>query len=198
MSSRSFLVPHPSPCRTLDCKHPPDVDRFHPQRKLKEWAMKDSIAISAFFAAIVVVPNSVAAADQQRGGRDGVDIIAVYERATDETTVDVGAAGDSQGDMITFDNPVFDATTHSGVGRARGQCVRTAVGSAYECYWSTSLPGGSLMVFGPFFDAAESTLAITGGTGVYRNARGEMLLRYRGATGGISEYDFVFRVSKKD
>ena len=43
---------------------------------------------------------------------------------------------------------------------------------------------------GPFYDAADSTLAITGGTGAYRNARGTMDLRARSAT----EFDFVFHV----
>jgi hypothetical protein len=46
-------------------------------------------------------------------------------------------------------------------------------------------------VAGPFYDAKDSTLAITGGTGRYRNARGTMDLRSRA---GGTEFAFVFHV----
>ncbi len=131
----------------------------------------------------------------EAGDRDNTRTIAVYERAVNETNLDLGAAGDSQGDTIAFDNPVFDPVTHHSLGRSRGQCTRTAVGAAYECTWTTSLPKGSVMVSGPFYDAADSTLAIIGGTGEYRNARGEMLLRARPLNNATAEYDFIFRIS---
>jgi len=85
---------------------------------------------------------------------------------------------------------VFDARTGQKVGTDQGQCVRTVVGEAFECYWTTFLPRGQITVEGPFYDTADSTLAITGGTGAYRNARGTMDLHARSAT----EFDFVFRV----
>ena len=42
------------------------------------------------------------------------------------------------------------------------------------------------------YDAADSTLAITGGTGKWRQARGERCLHARDAKGNA--YDFTFRV----
>ena len=45
---------------------------------------------------------------------------------------------------------------------------------------------------GPFLDAGDSTLSITGGTGAYRAARGTMDLHARDAQG--SAYDFTFHV----
>ena len=48
------------------------------------------------------------------------------------------------------------------------------------------------MVEGPFYDDRDSVLAITGGTGRYATARGEMRLHARDAQG--SAYDFTFRV----
>ena len=45
---------------------------------------------------------------------------------------------------------------------------------------------------GPFLDAGDSVMAITGGTGAYRNARGTMDLHARSAT----EFDFTFHLSK--
>ncbi len=100
-------------------------------------------------------------------------------------------SGDSLGDTLTFANEVFDARSGKKVGTDQGQCVRTVVGEAFECYWTTFLPRGQITVEGPFYDAADSTLAITGGTGAYRNARGTMDLHARSET----EFDFVFHVT---
>jgi hypothetical protein len=65
------------------------------------------------------------------------------------------------------------------------------VGKSYECTWTNFLKGGQVVVQGPFFDAADSTLAITGGTGRYARARGSMKLHAR--PDGKS-YDFVFHI----
>ena len=70
--------------------------------------------------------------------------------------------------------------------------MRTVVGKAYECSWTNSLAKGQITVQGPFLDAGDSVMAITGGTGAYRNARGTMALHARSAT----EFDFTFHLSK--
>ena len=62
----------------------------------------------------------------------------------------------------------------------------------YECMWTTFLAHGQLTVEGPFYDKKNSVLAITGGTGAYRSARGEMNLISRN---GGKEYDFIFHIS---
>ena len=47
-------------------------------------------------------------------------------------------------------------------------------------------PGqGSLVVEGPFYDTADSDLAITGGTGAWATARGQMHLHARNAAGSF-------------
>jgi hypothetical protein len=46
-------------------------------------------------------------------------------------------------------------------------------------------------VEGAFFDSRNSVLAVTGGTGIYRNARGTMDLQARN---GGAEYDFIFNL----
>ena len=61
--------------------------------------------------------------------------------------------------------------------------MRTKVGVAWECSWTTILPGGSLTVEGPFYDSADSVLAITGGTGKWARVRGQMTLHARDAAG---------------
>ncbi|MEX2420784.1 MAG: Allene oxide cyclase, partial [Actinomycetota bacterium] len=63
---------------------------------------------------------------------------------------------------------------------------------SWECRWINFLEGGSLTVEGPFFDASPSALAVTGGTGAYRGARGSMRLVARDDFG--AEFDFIFRI----
>ncbi|WP_027005806.1 allene oxide cyclase family protein [Conexibacter woesei] len=122
------------------------------------------------------------------GGHGG---IAVIEHADTDATTDTGASGDSAGDVLTFANPVFDAQDRTQVATDQGYCIRTVAGSAYECNWTTFLPKGQLVVEGPFYDTKDSTLAITGGTGAYKNARGTMDLH---ALDGGKRYAFTFHV----
>jgi hypothetical protein len=77
-----------------------------------------------------------------------------------------------------------------------GFCIRTVVGNAWECAWTTTLEDGQLMVEGPFYDDRDSVNAITGGTGAYSNATGEMDLKYRDPAG--KEYDFIYHVTNDD
>jgi allene oxide cyclase len=117
--------------------------------------------------------------------------VHVVEHALTDTVTDTGRKGDSSGDLLTFHNPVFDSGDAARVGSDQGQCVRIVPGASWECTWTTFLPGGHITVEGPFFDTRNSVIAVTGGTGAYRNARGAMLLRSRA---GGTKFDFVFRL----
>ncbi|MBI2719585.1 MAG: Allene oxide cyclase [Rhizobiales bacterium] len=119
--------------------------------------------------------------------------MALVERATTDAVTDTGAKGDSVGDLLTFANDIYDEANKTKLGSDNGFCIRTAVGKAWECYFTTSLDGGQLTAEGPFYDGQDSMLAITGGTGKYTKARGEMLLHARNAEG--SEYDFKFNLA---
>jgi hypothetical protein len=127
------------------------------------------------------------------GGSDGSGgkVIHVVEHATTDSTTDTGDPGDSAGDILTFANDVFDAGNATKVGTDQGYCIRITAPGSYECNWTTFLARGQITVEGPFFDTSDSVLAITGGTGPYRNARGKMELKARS---GGTEFDFVFHV----
>jgi hypothetical protein len=118
--------------------------------------------------------------------------IAVIEHATTDTVIDLEANGDSTGDLLTFHNEVFDEDNETVVGTSHGDCVRIEVGVSWQCRWTTTLEVGSLSVEGPFFDSSPSVLAITGGTGEFKGARGAMRLVARDDAG--TEFDFIFRV----
>ncbi|NYD40212.1 allene oxide cyclase family protein [Nocardioides panaciterrulae] len=129
------------------------------------------------------------AASAATGGRH----ITVVEHAVSDTVTDTGRKGDSVGDLLTFANPIFNRADTKRIGHDNGSCIRTVVGKAWECSWTTRLPHGSLVVQGPFYDHRDSTLAITGGTGAYSRARGVMHLHARNKQGTAYTFAFVVR-----
>lgn len=123
----------------------------------------------------------------------GPQQITLVERATSDAVLDTGAKGDSAGDILTFANEVYDEANAAKVGDSNGWCIRTAVGKAWECFWTLTLAGGQITVEGPFLDGKDSVLAVTGGTGEYAGARGDMQLHARNAQG--TEYDFKYNLT---
>ena len=116
--------------------------------------------------------------------------LQLVERAMTDTTIDLGAKGDSVGDLLTFANPVYDAANKTQLGTDQGYCVRVAVGKSWECFWTLILAGGEITVEGPFYDSGDSTMVVTGGTGKYAGAKGAMKLHARDAKG--TSYDFTY------
>lgn len=144
-------------------------------------------------AAATVGAGAAQAAQHTSRAAQSAHRITVVERAVSDKVVDLRPKGDSAGDLLTFANPVYDKTNSKRVGRDQGSCIRTVVGKAWECSWTTLLPKGSLMVTGPFYDSRDSVLAITGGTGAYSRARGEMHLHARNKKGTAFTFTFIVR-----
>jgi hypothetical protein len=134
--------------------------------------------IAALAATLVTIPAF--AAEQ----------IKVVERPVGETTVDLGAKGDSIGDMLVFTNGIFDPANKIRIGKDQGYCVRTVVGKSWECFWTLILKDGQIAVEGPFMDEGDSTFTVTGGTGKYAGAKGSMQLHPRDAKS--TSYDFTY------
>lgn len=116
--------------------------------------------------------------------------LRLIEHSTTDAITDLGPKGDSAGDLLTLSNDVFADDNNTKVGGANGYCIRTIVGKAWECFWTLSLAQGQITTEGPYLDAGDSVMAITGGTGAYSEARGEMALHKRDAKG--SEHDFIY------
>jgi hypothetical protein len=150
--------------------------------------MRRSLAAVAALAAIAVVIGMASISSAGAGPKK----FTVIEHATTDTVVDTGAVGDTTGDLLTFHNELFDETDVTAVGSDQGECVRIdPMAGTWECRWTNVLEGGKLMVEGPFYDTADSVVAITGGTGIYKDSRGTMRLL---AGPGANEFSFVFRV----
>ena len=144
------------------------------------------VSLGALGAAVAAGSGSPA---KHGGGRS----FTVIEHATTDATTDTGAPGDTAGDELTFANEVFGRADTRRVGTDQGYCIRVVPGTSYECNWTTFLPGGQIVVEGPFYDAKDSTLAVTGGTGRFRKARGTMDLH---ALENGTKFAFEFHLSR--
>ena len=138
--------------------------------------------VMAVAGAILIASSPVAFAKE----------LKLVERATTDAVTDLGAQGDSAGDLLTFANEVYDAKNEKKVGTDTGWCIRTVAGKSWECFWTLSIADGQITVHGPFLDGGDSVVAITGGTGKYSHVRGDMKLHARNPEG--TEYDFVYNL----
>src|SRR5262249_6037308 len=156
----------------------------------KEGEMKRALIAAAVAAAGVFVFAAVNATANDKSKKDDGSIHVIEHATTDDVTN--GSSTDSAGNVLTFANEVFDAADKTKVGSDQGYCVRIVVGKTWECNWTTFLAGGQMTVEGPFSDTGNTAVAITGGTGKSRNARGWMELNYRNAAG--TKFDFIFHL----
>lgn len=153
--------------------------------------MRRILAAISVAAVVLIVAGVVGAgAGSQVGAPERFTIV---ERPTTDTLIDIGAAGDSSGDLLTFGNKLYDEANTRVVGRDQGSCIliNPAKGT-WQCSFTNFLEGGTIAVDGPFFDTHDSAFAVTGGTGVYRNVRGVMKLHTR----DDGNFDFVFRLNQ--
>jgi allene oxide cyclase len=155
------------------------------------------VGITALIALALVPVVAGASTGSAKSRSDHAQVIHVVEHAVTDTVQQFHPPANSLGDVLGFHNPVFNAADTHQVATDNGYCVRTvATGKTeWECTWTTGLPGGHLTVEGPFYDdGTNTTLAITGGTGRYAGAHGQMLLHARGNPVG-SEFDFIFTLT---
>ena len=148
---------------------------------------------SIFAMALVVVVVGTALTIAFAGNRAVTQptTLKVIERAVTDKVIDTGKPGDTSGDLLIFTNPIYNATNTTKIGHDQGDCIRISPkAGTWECRWLTFIAGrGAIMVEGAFFDGRDNTLAITGGTMEFRNARGSLKLIAR--HGG---YYFVFQL----
>ncbi|MFZ0091786.1 MAG: allene oxide cyclase family protein [Solirubrobacteraceae bacterium] len=142
--------------------------------------------------ALAVAGFVAAAPGYAKTARTAQTTVHVIEHAITDTEIPTGGGKDVKGNILTFNNPVFNVANTVQVGHDEGFCTRIAPRQGiWECLWTTFIKGGQLTVQGPYYDARNSVLSITGGTGRYNGARGQMKLLSRN---GGKEYDFIFQL----
>jgi hypothetical protein len=136
-------------------------------------------AVALPFAAAGVLAASAASSSDESPGQI-IDVVA--KQAQEDTFLDLGETGFSAGDQIVFTNDLFEGGMK--VGEDGGTCtvVRMAAEGAFtvHCAGTNSLPGGQIAVQGlitvsPDTEGQPFHLSITGGTGRYRRARGQVV-----------------------
>jgi allene oxide cyclase len=151
-----------------------------------------ALAMTAAIAGGAAVAATSSATPSPHGVSSAKTVHVIEHAITDREAPGVDGKN-VKGNILTFDNPVYNTANRVKVGHDQGFCTMLAPKqNMWECQWTTYLKGGQITVQGPYFTTHNTTLSITGGTGAYRTARGEMRLNARD---GGKEYDFIFRVS---
>ncbi len=96
----------------------------------------------------------------------------VVVRDADLTYVDVGPAGDSVGDMLVRNSPLFNRSNTRRVGRSPISCVIVDLQRPPRCNADARLRRGTIALQGEL-GQPRFLFAVTGGTGAFQNASGE-------------------------
>ncbi|MEO6857426.1 MAG: dirigent protein [Solirubrobacteraceae bacterium] len=143
-------------------------------------------AIAILAMLVAAIPGNARTAHAAR------TTISVIEHASTDAEAPSVGGPDAAGNILTFHNKVYNQADKKQVGRDEGFCTRLSVADgSWECLWTTFLKGGQITVQGPYYDKKNSVLTITGGTGRYNGARGNVALLARD---GGKKYNFVFHL----
>lgn len=144
-------------------------------------------AVLALALTIGVVSLVPTAAGGKKHGKN-VTILNLTTLPAQEAELDLGASGFGVGDRFVFSDNVFLGGRQ--VGILGGECTLTRLepnplpegqeptSATFNCVATVRLPKGQVTLQG-LFDFSEGNrvkIAVTGGTGAYRTARGEATL----------------------
>jgi hypothetical protein len=130
-----------------------------------------AIALAVLCAALLF-PASSAPSTALRGP----GIIRITGRQIGFTEVDTGVAGRSPGDMEIARVQLYNTRIRQRpIGHAQLICIYTGANSR-DCNGTFVLPAGKLVVSGGLIYRSLYDLAVTGGTGLYSNVRGTLIV----------------------
>jgi hypothetical protein len=99
----------------------------------------------------------------------------VFKFSDAHVRLDLGSGALTTGDTDTYTGPVLNEAGTSRVGFAQGHCVITLPNRPLaQCTVSYFFDHGQIATQGPNYYNRPFNHAITGGTGVFREAKGEM------------------------
>jgi hypothetical protein len=146
--------------------------------------MKSRGIIVCTLALALAAAPALASDEHERGRERPWKVLKFFERgAGDLAFLDLGAPGPSIGDRLVFSNPLYD-TQGQVIGRDGAECVIVRIDptepperqQVVQCTISVQFEDGGITVQG-LAQGTENYFAVTGGTGAYRTARGEVLAR---------------------
>lgn len=136
--------------------------------------------IGFFLALFMFLPAAVAAQQATPVDDAGAEVFTVVEHADFVTTIDVGDPGTSPGDLTVWGpDPLFDEANEVDTGAlTHGSCTSLNTEGDNHCIETVLFPDGStLEIQGIQRGSGEPSLTtIVGGSGVYRDASGTLLV----------------------
>jgi type II secretory pathway pseudopilin PulG len=136
-------------------------------------------------ALVAVAVGVVSPAWGSSSNKDKQTTFRVDAVTTEQNFVDVGATGNSLGDQIVFTTRLLKGDTE--VGHQGGVCTVTSVArNEAQCVATYSLRGGQVtgQALVNLGNPAPYTVPITGGSGKYQGAEGEVRVQPVSATRG--------------
>lgn len=126
-----------------------------------------------------VAASRTPAADLQAArtaAKRGVLTVLELDNPKHDVFVDVGPSGESPGDYFVFQNKLLAPDGEGApVGRDNGHCM--LLFRTVSCDATVKIFGkGKIVVSGALFSEKDNTIAITGGTGAYRTAHGQLVI----------------------
>ncbi len=135
----------------------------------------------------------VAFAAEVRSEDAWTTLTVIEDAAKGKTTVvDLGAKGDSAGDITAWHEPIVDKAKKN-IGTSNGFCIRTVAGQISECQWTLTMHDGSITLASSEMEKRTSQAAVTGGTGVYMGVTGEAAVTHN----ADGTYTVIMKLKKK-
>jgi allene oxide cyclase len=152
--------------------------------------------LSAAIALVALAVGVVSPALGSSGADDARLTIRLVAINTESKFLDFGAKGDTLGDYFVFTHKLLRRGER--VGHVGGQCTIVSVATAEtepQCVVTARLPGGQITtqtLIGPHGATGDIVQAITGGTGKYTGAEGELLIQ------GVSDIKEIWTYTVED
>ena len=160
--------------------------------RTKLWALILAVAVPGFVLGGILVSLRPASTSAAASSAETTHLHFLVKFIGQDTFLDLGAPGFSQGDEFILHDLVFTPDGRTQVGHDGGMCVIFDVAVPEEnCTVTYALPHGDITV--QFLNSPPATkiFAVTGGTGIYRNVRGQGLLVESGQETATLSFDLI-------
>jgi len=160
--------------------------------RTKLWTLVLAVAILGFVMGAISVSLRPASTSAVASSVQTTHLHFLVKFIGQDTFLDLGAPGPSQGDEMILHDLVFTPDGRTQVGYDGGSCVFFDVTKPEEnCTVTYSLPSGNIMTQFLNSPPPAKTFAVTGGTGSYRNVRGQGELVELGNETATLSFDLI-------
>ena len=139
--------------------------------------------LSALIAVAVVAGVAPATGSENRASDRVTLHLLITEPAF--TEVDLTGEGETAGDLLVVDSPLYNRNRTRQVGHTPLSCVVVRVGANPRCNGELVLEGFGQITLQGVFGEDEDRMAITGGTGVFAEANGQTQAMFDPAAGAL-------------